>query len=138
MEIPLFQNDEPLRFERIVLYPYPDLKRIWTRIWLTAVEDQNPNIELIVVNPDGSENTSIYLMSRTEQRVETTLHLREGVPGEIYRVAAELTLGLGDDAEVLDRREFDLPLEFRDPEKKEAGFGVGVDWEEVRGGGSPV
>jgi hypothetical protein len=37
---------------------------------------------------------------------------------------------MGDEAEELDRREFDLLLEFRNPEKREPGFGVGVDWNE--------
>ena len=31
------KKGRPLRFERIVLYPYPDLKRVWSRVWLTAV-----------------------------------------------------------------------------------------------------
>jgi hypothetical protein len=134
MEIPLFENDIPMKFERIILYPYPDLKRIWTRVWLPAVEDKTPNVELVVVNPDGSENTAVYLMSRTDQRIETTLHLRDPQPGTIYRVHAQLTEGLGDAAVELDRREFDLVLEFRDPDKREAGFGIGVDWNELRQG----
>ncbi|MCC6169770.1 MAG: hypothetical protein IT329_21310, partial [Caldilineaceae bacterium] len=86
MEISLFQTDEPPRFERIILYPYPDLRRIWTRLWLTAAPDKAPNLELFVLNPDGSENTSVYMMARREQRIETTLHLRNPVPGATYRV----------------------------------------------------
>ncbi len=136
MEIPLFEADTPLLFERIVLYPYPDLKRIWTRIWLPAVEDQAPNVEIMVMNPDGSENCSVYMMARTEQRIETTLHMRDPVPGTIYRVLAVLSMGMGDEAEELDRREFDLTLEFRNPDKREPGFGVGVDWNEF-GQGAP-
>jgi hypothetical protein len=136
MEIPLFEADTPLLFERIVLYPYPDLKRIWTRIWLPAVEDQAPNVEIMVMNPDGSENCSVYMMARTDQRIETTLHMRDPIPGTIYRVLAVLSLGMGDEAEELDRREFDLTLEFRNPDKREPGFGVGVDWNEF-GQGTP-
>ena len=132
MEIPLFQEDETLRFERIVLYPYPDLIRIWTRCWVTAVEDQHPNLELRVLNPNGTENTSVFLMSQAEQRIETTLHLREPVPGATYRVIAELTIGLDDNPDVLDAREFDLQLEFRNPDAREPGFGFGVDWDEIR------
>jgi hypothetical protein len=134
MEIPLFEADTPMRFERIVLYPYPDLQRIWTRIWLPAVQDESPNVEITVMNPDGSENCSVYMMARTEQRIETTLHMREPVAGTIYRVVAVLSTGMGDRAEVLDRREFDMVLEFRNPEKREAGFGVGVDWNELSQG----
>lgn len=130
MEISLFQPDATLRFERIALYPYPDLKRIWTRVWLSAVQDQEPNVELIVLNPDGSENTSVYMMARNEPRIETTLHLRNPQPGATYRVIAALSLGLGDDADVLDRHDFDMTLEFRNPERREPGFGIGMDWDE--------
>lgn len=132
MEIPLFQTDESLHFERIILYPYPDLRRIWTRIWLTAIQGQAPNVELIVLNPDGSENTSVYMMAQRDQRIETTLHLRNPVPGAIYRVIANLTLGLSEHPEAVDRQEFDLALEFRDPEQHKPGFGIGVNWDELR------
>ncbi len=88
------------------------------------------------MNPDGSENCSVYMMARTEQRIETTLHMRDAVPGTIYRVLAVLSMGMGDEAEVLDQREFDLALEFRNPDKREPGFGIGVDWSEL-GQGAP-
>lgn len=129
MEISLFQADESLRFERIVLYPYPDLKRIWTRAWMTAVQDQQPNIEIVIYNPDRTENTSVFMMAHSEQRLETTLHLREPKPGVTYHVTAELSLGLTDHPQVLDRQEFPLTLEFRNPDAKEPGFGIGVDWD---------
>lgn len=132
MEIPLFQDDETLRFERIVLYPYPDLKRVWTRVWVTAVEDQHPNLEIRVYNPDGSENTSVFLLSQAEQRIETTLHLREPRPGAIYRVHAHLSLGIGDDLTSVDDEEFEMILEFRNPEAREPGFGIGVDWDQLQ------
>jgi hypothetical protein len=131
MEISLFQNDESLRFERIVLYPYPDLKRIWARAWLTAVQDQRPNIEITVHNPDGTENTSVFVMAHAEQRLETTLHLRHPRPGATYHVVAELTVGISDRPTLVERQEFDLVLEFRDPQKQEPGFGVGVDWDQL-------
>lgn len=129
MEIPLFQSDESMRFERIILYPYPDLKRVWTRIWITPVQGRSPDLELVVLNPDGSENASVYMMARREQRAETTIHLRNPLPGATYRVIARLTQGMADTLEELDRQEFDLVLEFRDPEKREPGFGMGVDWD---------
>jgi len=132
MEISLFQADEPLRFERIVLYPYPDLKRIWTRAWLTAAQDQEPNIEIAIYNPDGTENNSVYMMAHAESRLDTTLHMRTPEPGTTYLVVAELTVGSLEKPEVLDRQEFTLTLEFRNPEAGEAGFGMGVDWDELR------
>jgi hypothetical protein len=133
MEISLFETNEPLRVERCVLYPYPDLKRIWTRLWITAVQgDDHPNLEVMIYNQDGSENCSVFLMEHAEPRAETTLHMRNGVAGATYRVAVEMTMGLGDAAKVLDRHEFDLVLEFRNPDAGEPGFGFGVDWDEVK------
>ena len=132
MEISLFQNDEPLRFERVVLFPYPDLKRIWTRIWLNAVQDKQPNIEIRLLNPDGSENNSVFMLAQAEARAETTLHIRNPHLGVTYRVIAELSEGIGEQIQLLDHKEFDLTLEFRNPDAGDAGFGFGVDWDEVR------
>lgn len=133
MEIPLFEEGETLRFERIILYPYPDLSKVWARCWLSAVQEQRPNVELRVLNPDGSENNSVYLMMHAEQRVETTLHMRNPVPGDVYHVVAELSIGIApEEVEILETQEFDMVLEFRDPETPEPGFGMGVDWDEWR------
>ena len=136
MEIPLFEDDQPLHIERIVLYPYPDLQRIWSRCWLTAVQEMHPNLEIRVIAPDGTEDNSTFLMALDTQKVETTLHMRKPVPGATYRVVAELSDGLSTEAQVLDRQEFDLILEFRDAERREPGFGMGVDWDSLRDGGA--
>jgi hypothetical protein len=133
MDIPMYEEGESLRFERIILYPYPDLTKVWARCWITAVEDEQPNVELRVLNPDGAENNSVFMMMRAEPRIETTLHMRDPIPGAVYRVVAELTLGMtAAEMEVLDVQEFEMPLEFRDPEAFEPGFGMGVDWDEWR------
>ncbi|MCB0068760.1 MAG: hypothetical protein KDD77_16475, partial [Caldilineaceae bacterium] len=109
MEISLFQGDETPKIERCVLYPYPDLKRIWTRLWVTATQDEEkPNLEVIVLNPDGTENCSVYMMAHAETRAETTLHMRNPAPDATYSVVAEMTQGIGDAQRVLDRHEFDL------------------------------
>ena len=132
MEISLFDEDVPLKLDRVVLYPYPDLKRVWARVWLSTLADEKPNIEIILLDPDGVENCSVYLMAHAEQRAETTLHMRNPVAGQTYPVIVELTRGLGDDAELIDRQQFELALEFRNPEAGEPGFGFGVDWDEVK------
>jgi len=123
MEINLFQDDEPQIFEQVLLFPYPDLKRIWVRAWIVAKLDQTPNVEIRVLNPDGTENNSIYLIAHGENKVNSTLHLRNIVPGATYRVLAELSLGMGQTPEILDHQEFDMVLEFRDPEEGQSGFG---------------
>ncbi len=136
IDIPLFQDDEPLRFERIVFYPYPDLQRVWARLWLTAKQDTEPNVDITILNPDGSENTSIALLTQGEQRIEKTLHLRNPQPGATYRVVVELSVGVpGPDQapiEQIERQAFEMPLEFRNPEAGQPGFGTGVDWEKWR------
>ncbi len=133
MEISLFETDQPLRVERCVLYPYPDLKRIWTRIWLTAVQsEEHPNLEVLVFDQDGREACSVYMMEHAESRAETTLHMRNPAAGATYHVVVEMTMGLGEQARLLDRHEFDLVLEFRNPDAGEPGFGFGVDWDEVK------
>lgn len=132
MEISLFDDNETLRVERCILYPYPDLTRIWTRLWVTPTQDDDkPNLEVIVLDPDGSESCSVFMMAHAESRAETTLHLRNPIPGATYRVAVEMTQGVGDAQKVLDRHIFDMKLEFRDPERGAPGFGFGVDWDEV-------
>jgi hypothetical protein len=133
IEIPLFQQDEPLRVERVVLYPYPDLIRVWTRIWLSAAqEEEKPNLEIMVLNPSGEENCSVYMLEHGELRAETTLHMRNPQPGATYKVLVDLTRGLGSEAVQLDHHEFDLTLEFHNPDRGEPGYGFGVDWEDVK------
>lgn len=123
VEISLFQDDGPQHFEQVLLFPYPDLTRIWVRMWLTPTLDERPNVELRVMNPNGTENNSIFLIAHGETKVDSTLHLRNPVPGAVYSCVAEMTVGAGPDLRTLDRKEFDLILEFRDPEEGQAGFG---------------
>src|SRR5690606_31991728 len=113
------------------LFPFtrsPDL----TRLWVTATQDEEkPNLEVIVLNPDGTENCSVYMMAHAETRAETTLHMRNPAPGSTYRVVAEMSQGVGDAQRVLDRHEFDLVLAFRNPDAGGPGFGFGVDWDDI-------
>lgn len=127
-EINLFEQDTPLRFERILIYPYPDLQRLWVRIWLPArLEGEAPNVELIVYNPDGTENNSLVLLAQTDTKLNNTLHLKHPLwPGETYRVEVLLSVGLSKNAEQVDRQTFDLALEFRNPEAGELGFGIPI------------
>ena len=131
MEIPLFDSDKSLKFERIVLYPYPDLKRIWTRCWIPAVMDTRPNLEIRILDQNGLEDNSTFIMVMDTQKFETTLHMQNPEPGARYQVIAELTLGLEEDPALLDRQEFELILEFRDAQAGEPGFGIGVNWDSV-------
>jgi hypothetical protein len=127
-EISLFDEDEPLLFKRILIYPYPDLKRLWVRVWLPAKQGKEPNVELRLYNPDGSENNSLLLLAQTDARLNNTLHLKEPIlAGAAYHMEAELSVGFAENLEIVDRRTFDVVLEFRNPEAGEVGFGIGLD-----------
>lgn len=132
MEISLFQDDEPLGFERIIVYPYPDLKRIWVRMWITPKEDVEPNVDIAIINPDGSENCSASMLAQTDTKLEKTLHMKDSIAGTTYKFAARLSQGMTESPDVIDFREFDMVLEFRNPQAKEAGFGFGVNWDEYQ------
>ena len=128
MEINFFDDSATLRFEHILIYPYPDLHRLWVRIWLPALLDgDSPNVELRLINPDGSENNSLVLLAQTDTKLNNTFHLKDPIPGGDYRMVAELSVGFNADAKMVDRQEFPLVLEFRDPESGQRGFGIGLD-----------
>jgi hypothetical protein len=127
-EISLFDEDEPLHFKRILVYPYPDLKRLWVRIWLPAKQGVEPNVELRLYNPDGSENNSLVLLAQTDPKLNNTFHLKEPIErGATYRMEADLSLGFGPNQEIVEQHTFDVVLEFRNPEAGEVGFGIGLD-----------
>jgi hypothetical protein len=127
-EINLFDADEPLAFKHILIYPYPDLKRLWVRIWLPAQQKAELNVELRLFNPDGRENNSLVLLAQTDTKLNHTFHIKDPIqPGATYWMAAELSTGFGEQTEVLDHQEFEVLLEFRDPEVGQPGFGIGLE-----------
>ena len=128
MEINFFDDSATLRFEHILVYPYPDLHRLWVRIWLPALLDGDaPNVELRLINPDGSENNSLVLLAQTDTKLNNTFHLKDPIPGASYRMIAEMTVGFNEQARLVDHQEFPLVLEFRDPDAGQPGFGIGLD-----------
>jgi hypothetical protein len=127
-EINLFDEDEPLAFKHILIYPYPDLKRLWVRIWLPARQGAELNVELRLYDPAGRENNSLLLLAQTDVKLNNTFHVKDPIqPGAAYWMTAELSTGFGDQTEVLDRQEFEVLLEFRDPEAGQPGFGIGLE-----------
>ena len=72
------------------------------------------------------------MMANAEQRAETTLHVRNPQPGATYHVVIDLTLGISESPALIELREFDLLLEFRNPDTGDPGFGFGVDWDDIR------
>lgn len=72
------------------------------------------------------------MLAQAEACAETTLQIRNPHPGITYRVIAELSEGIGHQIKLIEHKEFDFTLEFRNPDAGDAGFGFGVDWDEMR------
>ncbi len=125
--INLVQSDQPLRVQKIVLYPYPDLTRLWFRLQLVALQEEPPNIEVSIRNADGSRNNSLSFVAYDDVFVDATIHLKEPQAGDLYVCTTEITTGMPPDIEVHDTIHFEFPLVFRDAEAGEVGFGYDID-----------
>lgn len=121
--ISLVQPDEPLRIQKILVFPYPDLKRLWFRMQLQAQPDQKPNIDIDVAAVDGPAGNSLAFVSYDDTYLDATIHLKEPRPGSRYQCVVELSLGLPPDMEHVEQVKFEFPLEFRDAENGADGFG---------------
>ena len=128
MEIALFQADETLRMERVVLYPYPDLKRIWARVLALGgarrkTESRTHRSTILTARKTAA--SSCWPMPNNGRRPPCICASPSA--GATYHAVAELTLGMGDQTELLERQEFDMRLAFRNPDAGDPGFGFGVD-----------
>jgi hypothetical protein len=105
---------QPPVIERAEVWPYPDLKRLWVRVQVSAFA-AFPSLALTVVGPDGAVACSMFMVEIRDPYQSVTLHLRrEPAPGASYRLEIEL---MRDDA-VLDTRAVDFELVFRDPDQE--------------------
>ncbi len=116
-------SHQPLRVRKIVLYPYPDLTRLWFRLQLEAMPAEPPNIDIQIWNADRTENTSVSYVAYDDTFLDATLHLKEPQPADCYTCTTRVSTGQGADLIVLDAVRFEFPLEFRDAQAGIAGFG---------------
>lgn len=105
---------QPPVIERAEVWPYPDLKRLWVRVQVSAFA-AFPSLALTVVEPGGTVACSMFMVEIRDAYQSVTLHLRrEPAPGAPYRLEIEL---MRDDT-VLDTRAVDFELVFREPDQK--------------------
>lgn len=115
-EAPKRAEESPPAFLRAEAWPYPDLQRVWVRLE-TSPFDAFPNLELLLADPDGETVSTMFMVEMREPYQSLTLHLRQPPrEGERYRLTLELTR----DEQVLDTRELDVELVFRDPKGEKA------------------
>ncbi len=110
-DLDLPEETEPPRIERLEVYPYPDLTKIWIRGQLTYFK-RFPNLELALYDPDGALISDMLLVEHRTFYLDLTMHLRsEPRPGERYRLEVRLVR----DEDILDRRVHDFDLVFVEP-----------------------
>jgi hypothetical protein len=100
--------------ERAEVWPYPDLKRLWVRVQVSAFATF-PSLALTVAGPDGAVACSMFMVEIRDPYQSVTLHLRrEPAPGASYRLEIEL---MRDEA-ILDTKTIGFELVFREPDQK--------------------
>ncbi len=111
-DLDLPEETEPPRIDRLEVYPYPDLTKIWIRGQLTYFR-RFPNLELTLYDPDGTPISDMLLVEHRTFYLDLTMHLRAAPrPGERYRLDVLLTR----DEEVLDRKTHEFDLVFVEPD----------------------
>lgn len=96
-----------VRLEQVAALPMPDGKRIWTQIIITPFLER-PNLELILLAPDGSPAGGTSILEAMSSKLEPVLHVRLPDPRGRFRLRVELYYEQNppqDSAEVY----FDLP-----------------------------
>jgi hypothetical protein len=105
------KEEHPPTILRAEAWPYPELDRLWVRVELSPFV-AFPNLEFILTDASGDVASTMFMVEVRETYQSLTLHLRrEPQPAQPYRLTIELTR----DEYVLDTRELDFDLVFRDP-----------------------
>jgi len=111
MQIQINWEDQAPEIAAAVVYPYPDLRRLWLRVALTAFAEY-PNLDVVITDPDGHVVASLSAVEVREQELAYTLHLRQAPqPAAVYH--AHLLLTRGDT--LLHQLTVDFPLTFVEP-----------------------
>ncbi len=66
---------ERVRVRSIEIDPYPDRRRLKTRLVLTPFQEP-PNIDIVILDSAGEELASSSIVQPTQNVLELTLHLR--------------------------------------------------------------
>jgi hypothetical protein len=115
-DAPIPTEDHPPAIERVEVWPYPDLRRVWARVQISSFAAY-PNLALTLRDPDGQVVCAMFMVEIRDPYQSVTLHLRQTPrPGVAYRLEVELTRG----ESMLDQRAVEFKMVFREPEPKSA------------------
>jgi len=109
-----FRFDKPeMEVERIAVYPYPDLSRLWVRVQLTSFATPVV-VQLACVDGNGVEVAGMLLVDWRDPYISLTMHLKKSPQPD-----ADYTLHVlvERDGETLATGAHTFPLTFVDPEQ---------------------
>ena len=113
--VPEIEETTP-KIERLLIYPYPDLTKLWVRIDLSPFS-KYPNVEATLYAPEGRRLSGFNIIENRDFNISVTLHLRsEPQEGETYRL--EVTLSR--DNEILAQETKSFPMVFVEPGEEAA------------------
>ncbi len=103
-----------LSIERIAVYPYPDLKKLWVRVQLSSFATPVV-VQMTCLDQDGREVSNMLLVDWRDDYISLTMHLKKPpVPDALYSLSVQVAR----DEQILDSQQFDFPLTFVDPNQK--------------------
>jgi hypothetical protein len=105
--IDFVHEDEPPRFLRAQVLPYPDLQRVWARVQLTPFAG-HPELEMVILDPDGQAVAEMAMVDVQFTYISLTMHLKRPRPDEAYHLLLRLTR----DHTLLDQRSVSFDLVF--------------------------
>jgi len=111
-DLPTPVEAQPPTIQRVEVWPYPELTRLWARVE-TSPFAAFPNLALTVLGPDEAVIATMFMIEIRDPYQSVTLHLRQAPrPGEKYALELELSR----DEATLDTRRLEFDLVFREPQ----------------------
>ena len=108
-----FRFDKPeIEIERIAVYPYPDLSRLWVRVQITSFATPVV-VTLTCIDEDGIEVSDMLLIDWRDPYISLTMHLKKAPKPDapyLLRVRVER------DEHILADHSHEFPLTFVQPE----------------------
>jgi hypothetical protein len=89
---------EDVRFNGIGLYLYEDRQRVAVGFDITPFTER-PNIEVSVINEEGTEVASLIVIEALQPNFNLTMHIKDPTESEIYEVEANLYYTSQDDGQ---------------------------------------
>ena len=107
-----FRFDKPeLEIERVAVYPYPDLSKLWVRVQLGAFATPVV-VQMTCTDEQGMEVSDMLLVDWRDEYISLTMHFKKPpVAAAPYRLHIQVER----DGETLARASHDFSLVFVDP-----------------------